>query len=236
MQKDWRRRGIRSQRRPGDCAPARRSHGAARQRPPCAGSNLAGRAPSMPMRALALQPKMPRRWSSAARIARDGGDLRRARDDFETALKLAPDQKPVTRRGAISRRWMPRPKRYNPAHAGAKKKAARHSASTVISRHPVRCHEVRRGRRIRRAAAIAPAPIPPRRAPGAKHPSASVCGLDASAASLLLPMAISTLRTKRSRPMRLTGDLRNKARKPASSSRASSARRGAFNSGHAPAI
>ena len=47
--------------------------------------------------------------------------------------------------------------------------------------------------------------------------SARQCGN--SAASPELPAAISTLRRKRSRPMRLTGEPANKARKPASSSR-----------------
>ncbi len=55
----------------------------------------------------------------------------------------------------------------------------------------------------------------------------------AKAASLELPIAISTLRTKRSRPMRLTGDFENSARNAASSSRASSASRGARNSSRA---
>ena len=48
-------------------------------------------------------------------------------------------------------------------------------------------------------------------------------------------MAISTLRTKRSRPMRLTGDLENSARNAASSSRASSASGGA-RAPRAPAV
>ena len=48
-----------------------------------------------------------------------------------------------------------------------------------------------------------------------------------SDASPALPIAISTLRTKRSRPMRLTGDFENSARNAASSSRASSASAGA---------
>ena len=52
----------------------------------------------------------------------------------------------------------------------------------------------------------------------------------ASDASSELPIAISTLRTKRSRPMRLTGDFENSARNAASSSRASSASDGARNS------
>ena len=55
----------------------------------------------------------------------------------------------------------------------------------------------------------------------------------ASAASPELPMAISTLRMKRSRPMRLTGEARNSARNSASSSRASSARRGRSSSARA---
>ena len=49
----------------------------------------------------------------------------------------------------------------------------------------------------------------------------------ASATSPELPIAISTLRTKRSRPVRLTGDFANNARNDASSSRASSASFGA---------
>ena len=53
--------------------------------------------------------------------------------------------------------------------------------------------------------------------------ASSRSALRASAASPELPIAISTLRTKRSRPMRLTGDLANSARKAASSSRARSA-------------
>ena len=49
-------------------------------------------------------------------------------------------------------------------------------------------------------------------------------------------MAISTLRTKRSRPMRLIGDPLNMARKPASSRAASSARRGAVRSARARSL
>ena len=52
-------------------------------------------------------------------------------------------------------------------------------------------------------------------------------------ASPELPIAISTLRIKRARPMRLTAVLANNARKPASSSRASSASRGARNASRA---
>ena len=48
-----------------------------------------------------------------------------------------------------------------------------------------------------------------------------------------LPMAISTLRMKRSRPVRLTGEPENSLRKPASSSRASSASWGATRSSRA---
>ncbi len=51
-----------------------------------------------------------------------------------------------------------------------------------------------------------------------------------------LPIAISTLRMKRSRPMRLTGDLENSARNAASSSRASSASDGARNSARAASL
>ena len=45
------------------------------------------------------------------------------------------------------------------------------------------------------------------------------------ARSPLLPMAIKTLRTKRARPVRLIGDLRNRARKDSSSSRTSDSQR-----------
>ena len=51
-----------------------------------------------------------------------------------------------------------------------------------------------------------------------------------------LPMAISTLRTKRLRPMRLIGDPLNRVRKPASSRAASSARRGAVRSARARSL
>ena len=76
-----------------------------------------------------------------------------------------------------------------------------------------------------RAPAIATAPTPPRRAPAGCRRSSRRSASAAKARSFELPIAISTLRTKRSRPMRLTGDLANSARNAASSSRASSARR-----------
>ena len=81
------------------------------------------------------------------------------------------------------------------------------------------------------AGSSAPAPIPPRRAPaatgrraGARHRGQRASG------SPELPIAISTLRTKRSRPMRLTGEPAKQARKAASSRRASSASGGATRS------
>ena len=49
-------------------------------------------------------------------------------------------------------------------------------------------------------------------------------------ASPLFPTAIRTFRTKRSRPVRLSGEPEKKDRKPASSSAAKSAKRGAVNS------
>jgi hypothetical protein len=55
----------------------------------------------------------------------------------------------------------------------------------------------------------------------------------ASDGSAELPIAISTLRMKRSRPLRLTGDFANSARKAASSRRASSASGGARNASRA---
>ena len=66
----------------------------------------------------------------------------------------------------------------------------------------------------------------PRRAPRPPHPAPAASGRPAvapppasSAGSPLLPIAISTLRTNRSRPMRLTGLPAKRRRKPASSKR-----------------
>src|SRR5207253_2678785 len=64
----------------------------------------------------------------------------------------------------------------------------------------------------------------------AEESSNSRIASGASAASPELPIAISTLRTKRSRPVRLIGDFENSLRNAASSRRARSARRGAVNS------
>ncbi len=58
----------------------------------------------------------------------------------------------------------------------------------------------------------------------------------ANAPSFELPIAISTLRMKRSRPMRLTGDLVNCARNAVSSSRASSTSSGARNASRAASL
>ncbi len=70
-------------------------------------------------------------------------------------------------------------------------------------------------------AATAPRPRHP--APAARGRPSSRSASRASAASPELPIAISTLRTKRSRPVRLIGLLAKRLRKAASSSRASSA-------------
>ena len=58
----------------------------------------------------------------------------------------------------------------------------------------------------------------------------------ASASSFELPIAIRTLRIKRSRPMRLTGDFENNFRNAASSSPARAARSGARNSSRAASL
>ena len=86
---------------------------------------------------------------------------------------------------------------------------------------------------IRALSQAATAPTPPRRAPAGSHRRASARPRRPEPASPELPIAISTLRTKRSRPMRLTGDLANSARKAASSSRASSASAGSRSSARA---
>ena len=93
------------------------------------------------------------------------------------------------------------------------------------------------GRKAREAFAIKAAQGPHR---GAAHQRRCIgqqpLGLAASDASPELPIAISTLRTKRSRPVRLIGDLgEQRLRNAASSSRASSARLGARNSSRARA-
>ena len=58
-------------------------------------------------------------------------------------------------------------------------------------------------------------------------------GPGSNAGSRALPMAMSTLRTKRTRPMRLTGEPAKRARNPASSSAANSPSRGASRSARA---
>ena len=73
------------------------------------------------------------------------------------------------------------------------------------------------------APSVATAPRPQRPAPAGLHRPSKRSASPASAASSELPIAISTLRMKRSRPMRLTGDFVNSARNAASSSRARSA-------------
>ena len=69
----------------------------------------------------------------------------------------------------------------------------------------------------------APAPRPPPPAPAARIAQERARPPAASAGSPLLPIATSTLRTNRSRPIRLTGLPAKRRRKPASSSAASSA-------------
>ncbi len=103
--------------------------------------------------------------------------------------------------------------------------AAFHSARTSPS---ASIGNVLLGQRVegRCPATAATAPRPPRRAPAATGRRAARGKRPASAASPELPAAISTLRTKRSRPMRLTGEPANSARKPASSSASRSASAG----------
>ena len=62
------------------------------------------------------------------------------------------------------------------------------------------------GGQARRARAAGRAPRPPSRGPAATGRQAARSATAARAGSPLLPIAISTLRTKRSRPMRLTGE------------------------------
>ena len=75
---------------------------------------------------------------------------------------------------------------------------------------------------------------------GAAHQRARIVeqplGRRRKVASPELPIAISTLRMKRSRPMRLTGDFENNARKAASSSRARSASSGARKASRAASL
>ena len=165
-------------------------------------------------------PRSPPPSRACARCRRCGRIARRI-----PRCSARPNSRARSRTGWASTRRPSRSPPYLAPGRTCNSSAALHSSRTVAS--------VSRARRSRREpCAIAPdraarAPRRRRRAPAARHHRAAARPRAASAASPELPIAISTLRTKRSRPVRLTGDLANSARNAASSSRASSASFGA---------